>query len=614
MTSPLNICVFFAPPDGAYALTPPQVKVRLDGRIRHDVRPIFYREELGQVPTARFECALGKNAAGTISKRAEEAAKGIKPGQSIQSTILRQGILARRGAGDCILFDGYITDCHMSLKSDGETVIFDAEDACAATLSQRLSGQFALGDTQQEVVILTASSLLFNPDGRPNAAEQQYQPPQEPSYTVFAPPDSISARAWLLHEAVAYLLCSYGDEAVLQSPLPEEIEAACGDLTVHNVRLEGLTLAEGLDRLCALAGLYWKVRITQDSSGQPLRRLELVKPETLPGVRLMHQAPGQMLNPARTNLREVDIRMKWSDAPRRYLAVGDVKLFEATFDMVKGWDPNLESSDWGLFSPRQNGDFDRVRNVFRKWVLNEAGDYSDTPYNQGDPYDFSTIFSTGDYIERRRKFLNCISRDTTGNSFGIFVEVSLDSGSTWTRYTGGIRCLKNECGIYLSDDQLPAEFLHAAIRDNVHVRVTATVESDQGLSAQWEPEDADELSPGRTRFISAARGFRFRKVSSQSIFYGASSQIIGTPDEADDSAALGELITAIAEKEQRSPVPAEVIIPWISIGYRCGSPVVGISGREFLLTDAYRGYQTAPHIRRVERRFGERFETVLTID
>ena len=64
-------------------------------------------------------------------------------------------------------------------------------------------------------------------------------------------------------------------------------------------------------------------------------------------------------------------------------------MYEATFELVKAWDPALESTNYYTFCPSTNPEFHKVRDVYRKWCLNEAGDYTGEPYNRGQPYDLT---------------------------------------------------------------------------------------------------------------------------------------------------------------------------------------------------------------------------------
>ena len=133
-------------------------------------------------------------------------------------------------------------------------------------------------------------------------------------------------------------------------------------------------------------------------------------------MRLSHQAVGSPFDPAATNFADLAATLHLDAAPRRYVARGDRKIYESTFDLVAGWDAALESYDPDGFSPGLNPDFVAVRDVFRKWVLNEAGGYTAAPYSRSDPPDLSALFEGSSYVRRPRRLLPCLSRDSLGRS------------------------------------------------------------------------------------------------------------------------------------------------------------------------------------------------------
>ena len=128
---------------------------------------------------------------------------------------------------------------------------------------------------------------------------------------------------------------------------------------------------------------------------------------------------------------------------------------------MPGWDPGQAGQPREDYRRGGNPDFGQVAEVYRKWVLNEAGDYSGSPWNAGPAYDFGPLFGDAS-MPRRRPLLPTISTDAAGESCGVYVEVSYDAGASYARYAGPVSVLRDECGIYLSSDQLPPELFLAA--------------------------------------------------------------------------------------------------------------------------------------------------------
>jgi hypothetical protein len=355
------------------------------------------------------------------------------------------------------------------------------------------------------------------------------------------------------------------------------------------VLLEGRTLGDALTALLKLADAEVTIVAEPGESGLT-RRLEIWSRAGATATRLAHQNVGATFTPAATDFAAVAASMHFDLASRRYVARGDRKIYESTFDLVAGWADSSGATDPDDFSPSTNPDFATVRDVHRKWVLNETGEYSQAPYNRGAAPDLSALFEGKPYTHRRRRFLKCLSRDARGRSMGVYAELSLDAGTTWERLTLTARVLPDECGLYLTDDTLPPRYVAAAVRGQVRVRATAAIESDASLEAQYPDGEADGL-PGSTRHIAVPAGYGYRQVASSSRFHGSPA------DEADDTARLQELAAAAFAADGRTPVPARVDIPWLAMDYRPGWRISGTSGRQLELARQYMGYTSDPVVR-----------------
>ncbi len=575
-------------------LEPPQTEVRIYGRVESRIRLDRLESEIGGVPHAWFSAGFGLNPASGEEVRLEHMARRIGPGMMVTARLLRGGIFAGAARDDLVLFEGHIGRIEMNLDADGEGLEFEAEDLAGDLLRRRVGGQ-RLRIAGGSAELVEGENLVFNPDGRPNASPEPYAAGEE-QYTIFAPRGSAGAVHWTLDKAVAYLLAEFGESDVVAVPSPSELSAAVGGLVIRDVSLEGRALGAALEALLELAGARLSISVEPQESAVS-RRLEILTPGRAPVGWLAHQGAGGSFTPEATNVVRMEAKLHFDAAPRRYVARGDVKIYESTFDLVAGWDDALASYDPDTFSPSENPGFLAVRDVFRKWVLNEAGDYSDPPYSRGDAPDMSGLFEGARYARRRRRFLECLSRDALGRSHGIYVEMSLDGGTTWERSNLSTRVLAKECGIYLTDDPLPPRYLAAAMRGEVRVRVTASIESDARLVAERIAAGAAGL-PGRTRHISVPAGYRYRKVASSSRFSGA-----GDADVADDTARLQELVDAAHEADRRCPAPTRIEVPYLALGRRHGERILGIRGRGLDLARQATGYESAPVLRRIRYTF-----------
>ncbi|MCX5672311.1 MAG: hypothetical protein NTU94_13420 [Planctomycetota bacterium] len=606
MTIPANTGAFFGAPAAATVVEPPRTEVRLDGRAEPRLRLDRLEGRMGGAPHAWFSVGLGSSPQTDDTLRLEDLAPLIQPGRQVAAALLRGGVLPGAGRGDLLLFEGRIGRIEMRLDSEGEELRFEAEDPAGELLRRRVGGRRAwTADGSADRV--EGLPLVFNPDGRPNASTPPHDPGDREPYTVFAPDSAAGSAAWTLDEAVAYLLAEHGESEVVDVPMLSEVRSIVGALVIRDVALEGRTLGEALGALLELAGARIAVVAEPGETGLS-RRLEIWRPDRAPTGWLVHQPPGGRYDPAATNLAALAVRMHFEAAPRRYAARGDPKLYESTFDLVRGWDDSLATYVPEDFSPSANPDFADVRDVFRRWALNEAGDYSAAPYNRGPAPVFSSLFEGALYVRRRRRFLPCLSRDVLGRSRGVYTEVSLDGGTTWEQMNLATRVLTDECGLYLTEDPLPSRYLAAAMRGLVRIRVTATVESDACLSAERaEAGPADR--PGRTRHLSVPAGYRFRQVASTSRFYGQ-----GGADETDDTAKLQDLVDAAYEADRRVPAPACIEVPYLAMGHRPGERILGVRGRRLDLARQHAGYETTPVVKSVLHTFAPLPQTQLELE
>ena len=606
MTQQTNVGVWFGGQADLVVMEPPQTEVRVDGQVEPRVRMDHLEMRLGAAPRAGFSVGFGRDSGSGQDLRLDEMAPRICPGAIVSARLLRGGVLPGAARNDLVMFEGRIGRIEMVLDADGEALHFEAEDPAGEVLRRRLGGQrvWTSGGDAEHV---DGPPLVFNPDGQPNASPDRYDPGDGDPYTLFAPASPAGAVAWTLDEAIAYLLGEYGRAQAVGVPSPGAVRRGVGTAVIRDVRLEGRTLGEGLDALLELAG--GRVRVAAEPQAEGVgRRLELWFPGRAPGGWLSHQAVGEGFDSRATQFAGLAVRMEFESAPRRYVARGDRKVYESTFDLVAGWDDALASYDPDDFSPSRNPNFDAVRDVFRKWVLNEAGEYSESPYNRGPAPDLSALFEGAPYVRRHRRFLKCFSCDGLGRSRGVCVEVSLDGGTTWQQTNLSLRIFTGECGVYVASDPLPARYLAAAMRGLVRVRVTAAIESDACLLAERATEGAADL-PGRTRYLSVPAGYRFRRVAPTSTFYGQ-----GGAEEVDDSAQLQQLVDAAYETDRRSPVPTRIHMPWLAMGHRDGERLLGIRGRRLDLARQHTGYESAPVARRIRYVFAPAPRTELELE
>jgi hypothetical protein len=468
------------------------------------------------------------------------------------------------------LFEGVIEGIETRLDSEGEHVEITARDFGATLERISVYGE-RVSEGDGATVLLGGAETGFNPDDEGNASKNQVEN-NGYCYTVFcAQPDK--SKLWSCAEAIAYLLCEYLPKGVLGVPSTDRLKGLMGDRSLRDVNVTGMSLAGALGRICEQGGIEFRLVPFFVCSG-PRQAIVFYKPGAGREVELNCQpAPGRF-SISKTNIAKFRSNKSISTVTHKYIARGDFKVYEATFELVKAWDPADESTDYDEFSPSSNSEFVKVRDVYRKWCLNEAGDYSGEPYNQGEAFDFSKVFEGASYARRRRRFWPALSRDKNGKSLGYFLEVSLDSGQNWRQYLGAFNNLHGECGVWLSGDLLGVETWVAALKGALRFRMTASVVGDERLSCSIADGPVNSTAPVIEHMLTPGESYQYRKVSGKSIFVQMAGNTLSEPDEVDDTEALYEFVRGKAEANREVTETAEVQTPYLDYCFDVGDRVV----------------------------------------
>ncbi len=477
------------------------------------------------------------------------------------------------------VFAGQIDGIESKFTPSGESVEIMARDFSANLKRICVYGQ-RLSATGGSALFLAGMDTVFNPNGKANA----YPSPTQlngKSYTIFCAEPSQS-KFWSYAEVIDYVLCEYLPSGQLGTPTVNQLKVLTDNQTVRDLDITGLNLVEALYRCCHRIGLKFKFVPRPVATG-PSQAIIFYKSGSGRVVELNCQHAGEELSISKTNIAAVYKKKSFWPITHRYIGQGNFRIYEATFDLVKAWDGTLESDDYDKFSPSTNPDFYQVRSVYRKWCLNEVGDYSGPPCNQGDVFDFSKVFETKNFAPRRRRFRPALTSDKQGKSLGYFLQVSFDSGSSWWQYLYAFNNLLDECGVWLSSDRLDIETWVAALQGTLRFRITASVVSDERLSSTVANGPVDSAAPVVEHILTLTRQFKYRKVSSQSIFAGIQNDALGVPDEADDSVALYEFVRHWAATSPETIERIDVKTPYLELNYSVGDRVsTGPDSRDLL--------------------------------
>lgn len=468
------------------------------------------------------------------------------------------------------IFAGIINGSEKELTSNGEKTTIVVRDCSAELRCITLYGQ-RVRNTDGSVLFLKGANTVFNKGGEANAAAEPIENNGH-SYTAFAP-ETHQGMFWNYWQVIDYLLCEYLSASRLHRPTIEQLQSLAGKKSVYDLDVTGLNFLQALYRCCEHIGLKFKFVPRYVSAG-PMQAIVFYRNAKGRTIELNCQASGENFDFSKTNIFEFHSIKESFQVTHKYIGQGDFKVYEATFNLIKAWDPADESTDYGQFSPSTNPEFNLVKDVYRKWCLNEAGDYIGAPYNQGNTFDFYKIFGGADFARRRRRFWPALTTANGGKSLGYFLQISYDNGLHWWRYCYAFDILSDECGLWLSSDKFDVEMWVAALKGTLKFRITASVISDERLCCEVAEGPVGSISPVTEKVFTLPSRFRYRKVTSQSIFSNLSDESVGQPDEVDDSEGLYEFIRYKMLEDSDAAEVTEVKTPCLVFDYRIGDRVV----------------------------------------
>ena len=409
---------------------------------------------------------------------AEDIETELAMGERVCIQQIYNGVPPGAAAFTLPLFEGQIEGIETEIGRDGERVEIVAKDFNANLKRITVYGQRVV-DSDGTSLFLAGVDTVFNPDGKANANPKPIEVNGK-SYTTFCAEPS-QGRLWSYAEVIEYLLSEYLVGGQLQTPGIEQLQALTEIQIVRDLDVTGLSLLEALHRCCERIGLQFKF-VPRPAPTGPGQAIVFYKSGTGRAVELNCQQSGEQFSISKTNIAALSSRKKFWPVTHKYIGQGDFKVYEATFELAKAWDPADEDTDYDKFSPSTNPDFHQVKDVYRKWCLNEAGDYSGAPYNRGDAFDFSKIFESNSFARRRRRFWPALTTDKQGKSLGYYLQVSFDNGLHWWQYLYAFNSLLYECGVWLSSDRLDVSTWIAALKGVLKFRITASVISEERLS------------------------------------------------------------------------------------------------------------------------------------
>ena len=512
---------------------------------------------------------LAYNPAAYNGSDVKGAENDFAAGKTICIRQYYNGILTGAAVFGLPIFSGQIESIETRRTASGEKLEIVARDFSVNLKRLSVYGR-RLAEADGSSIFLAGLDTIFNPDGKGNANQTTIDLDGK-SYTVFCG-ESLQGRFWTCAEVIDYLLCEYVLAGQLKTPSFSRLQALTENQIVRDLDVTGLNLIEALQHCCERIGLKFKF-VPRLADEGPDQAIVFYRAGTGRVVELICQPAGQQLSISKSNIAEMHSRKKFWPVTHKYIGQGDFKIYEATFELIKAWDSSLEDTDYNKLSPTTNPDFYQVKDVYRKWCLNEVGQYSGAPYNQGNAFDFSKIFQSNNFFQHPRRFHPTLTTDKLGCSLGYYLQVSYNNSQSWRQYLYAFNILLDECGVWLSSDQLDIETWIAALRGFLRFRITTSVVSDERLTTVVADGPVNSTAPVVEHVITLPRQFKYRKVSDQSVFAGATDETLGVPDEIDDSTTLYEFIRHTAEMSLEVIETFDIQTPILMLDYHVGDIV-----------------------------------------
>jgi hypothetical protein len=486
------------------------------------------------------------------------------------------------------------------------------------------------------------TTIVFNPtiDGRVWGNRSSYGDPDEGHFWWIDPGSARTENArttngdqtanlWTLGQATVTLcrLANPTEDLILNPELEEVSEVLKDAPELKNWTLpRNAYLPDLLDKLLHAHGCDWFLVPVTTEDGIRLR-IKLFKRGTGTAVSVQRERVGTDIQPGRNNLLALDCEWNVADIANFIRVQSAPKMKEVTVELKRGWSEDEDELTVDeLKKSDPESEFAEHPNAWRRWVLNEAGDYADSrptvdperPWleiKEGDWFDVRPLLDEAD-VPRRRKFERPLTFDPlTKERLNMQVEAWDPETDEWN-HIGGWSALEHECGIYFDGDKPPDDLV--ALAEDARLRITACLVSDvrdEALAERREesPNGADielVLDLG-DRFFSRTR----QKTGDYKSVLIVDPEDEEESDERDDHEALVEYAERVREAEDAARLTVSLTLKGIQTAYEIGQLVTRVDGRNIVLNRF--GNQVAAkkylQIVRVEFDF-PRQETRLTVE
>ncbi len=334
-----------------------------------------------------------------------------------------------------------------------------------------------------------------------------------------------------------FMLCwlMNADEDWITNPTLAELTAVCGsnEILLENVTLErGPYLPVVLDKLLERFGFTWFVEHSIDTTDAALpvtSKIRVLERGVGPKVSLRMQRLCDRLDNAQTNVHELGLTYDIAARPNVISGFSALALREGTFELGPSWfgsQDTLTIADLEIQDP-MNVD------VFRQFVLNEAGDQIGKRVENTDATDLNPLFGRNT-VPRRRRFLPALTRGQADKELigvnGYLVEWR-QSDDVWKPVPWSYSILDTECGVLFEtiSEEFRTEYLRRArsvpsgTAPPACVRITCCIEGDFRTHCRADRRDISPNGAEHERDFTLSDKFGDRRVCDsgdfQSQFY-----------------------------------------------------------------------------------------------
>lgn len=384
----------------------------------------------------------------------------------------------------------------------------------------RLRG-YPVRDPNSGDVVLIRKPIVFNPvidDTRfPNRSDLLFGGITGAATSrLFVDPESLrtktarqiqaaKATRWDLATAVERLCWTLNaDEDWITNPLLADLQSVLGVdtplLENHKVELDA-TLPEALDQLLAPHGFTWFVEHSIDITDlalPPTSTIRVSERGRGEEITLRLQRLEDLIDSSLTNIDSLNISYDIAARPNVIEGYTSLARREGTFLLRPCWPKSSDTlTKAELTEELKEHDREHI-DVFRKFVLDTAGDYAGLRDDFGTVVDLEELFGSAT-VPIRRRFWPALTRGLDRQLLGVNgYLLEWHNGTEWITVPWSFSVLESECGILLErgiDEAFRSEFLKKTrgvaagdVPDPI-LRITCCIEGDAPTTYRAERRD-----------------------------------------------------------------------------------------------------------------------------